>query len=153
MQEYVVGFAFWRDSVLLIHKKKGPSYVVGKLNGVGGKVEYSDDSFYHSMSREFLEEVDFSIYADEWEHIAIMNGPDYILHILSINLPDDGEYDDFSNPEDTGENLHWVPLTSESFDIGYYDSESDQTIQLVENLSWIIPLIKDKTTPFLEIYE
>ncbi len=60
MTEYVLGFLFnkvfdLRDkSVILIQKNK-PSFMAGKLNGVGGHVEPGESATY-AMTREFKEE-------------------------------------------------------------------------------------------------
>ena len=54
---YVVGFLFNRDltQVVLI-KKNRPTWQAGKYNGVGGKIEASDNTFHEAMAREFIEE-------------------------------------------------------------------------------------------------
>jgi 8-oxo-dGTP diphosphatase len=145
MTRYVVGFAFWRDQVLLIHKKKGPAYVVGKLNGVGGKIE-EDETVIKAMAREFEEETGLETWPSLWEHVAIMfgnanEGNDYELNILYTFLPDTSELDNIKNPEPSGEDLRWVPL------------DDFEKRGIVENLSWLIPLCLDRTTPFLKIYE
>lgn len=47
MTNYVVGFAFDanRRHVVLIQKGRGPEELIGKLNGVGGKIEAGESSF------------------------------------------------------------------------------------------------------------
>lgn len=153
MKEYVVGFAYWREHVLLIHKERGPAYVIGKLNGVGGKVE-GNESPTEAMAREFEEETGIvSVPHYTWLHNCTMNGPDYILHVLSVNLPNEFDYYDVKNPEENAEKLVWCQLTEESFRIGCYDAEKEETVKLVENLQWLIPLTIDPTAPFLEINE
>lgn len=56
LNEMVVGFLFDSnfENVLLIEKKK-PLWQVGKLNGVGGKIEENETPL-NAMRREFLEE-------------------------------------------------------------------------------------------------
>lgn len=142
---YVVGFAFWRDSVLLIHKKKGPSYVVGKLNGVGGKIE-KDETVKTAMSREFMEETGVETWPSAWNSVAVMKGDandgnEYELNILYAFLPDVTDFENIKNPEKTGEELEWIPLDNLS------------SFGIVENLKWIIPLTLDRTTPYLIINE
>ncbi len=57
--KYTVGFLFQDspelDSVLLIHKLRGPPYVVGKLNGIGGKFKEGETPL-ECMIREGEEE-------------------------------------------------------------------------------------------------
>lgn len=145
MTRYVVGFAFWRNKVLLLLKQKGPSYVVGKLNGVGGKIE-SEENILSAMAREFGEETGVETWPSLWNHVATMfgnanEGNNYELNILYTYLPDVGDFENIKNPEPTGETLSWIPLD------GFEKSD------IVENLQWIIPLCLDRTTPFLKIYE
>lgn len=145
MTRYVVGFAFWRDKVLLLLKKKGPVYVVGKLNGVGGKIE-EGENVISAMAREFGEETGVETWPSLWSHAAVMygdasEGNDYELNILFTYLPDVGEFDNIKNPESTGEDLSWIEL------------DGFENRGIVENLKWIIPLCLDRTTPFLKIYE
>lgn len=146
MRRYVVGFAFWRNQVLLLHKKKGPDYVVGKLNGVGGKIEGAEP-IIKAMSREFSEETGVETWPSAWNHVAVMygnadEGNDYELNILYNYLPDVTDFSTIKNPEASGEELEWVDLDKR---IG--------SVKLVDNLAWIIPLCIDRTTPFLKIYE
>jgi 8-oxo-dGTP pyrophosphatase MutT (NUDIX family) len=72
---YVMGFCFTPDKqrVVLTRKKKGPSYVVGKLNGVGGKLEEKEDGV-EAMIREFKEETGVEIPDAAWEHFANLRG-------------------------------------------------------------------------------
>lgn len=46
MKNYVVGFLFNNDmtKIVLIHKNR-PYWQIGKLNGVGGKIEEYESSF------------------------------------------------------------------------------------------------------------
>lgn len=140
MRRYVVGFSFWRNKVLLLHKKKGPAYVIGKLNGVGGKIE-SEEATEVSMAREYAEETGVETWPSQWEHVATMFGPDYELNILYTYMSDVTDFSQIKNPEDKGEDLEWILVD---------ELEKHAT---VENLKWIIPLCLDRTTPFLRIYE
>lgn len=76
MTSYVVGFLFneSRDSVAMIKKVKGPHSVIGRWNGIGGKVEDTDFNTYEAMSREFREEAGVDIVEFEWEKFAIVEG-------------------------------------------------------------------------------
>ena len=51
--------------VALIRKDRGPSFNIGKWNGIGGKVE-TGEGIRSCMSREFQEETGLLVAADEW---------------------------------------------------------------------------------------
>ncbi len=63
---YVAGFLFSedREQVVLVEKIQ-PEWQRGRLNGVGGKVEPTDDSPTAAMVREFEEETGWLV--REWE--------------------------------------------------------------------------------------
>lgn len=68
MQRYCLGFLFdpTTSEVLLIEKKRGPEYVLGKWNGLGGKVRDGESSSA-AMSREFEEEAGTYTSESEWK--------------------------------------------------------------------------------------
>ena len=70
MKQLTVGFVFDETltKVLLVHKQK-PDWQVGKLNGMGGKVE-DNESPTECMSRECLEETCLDIAVDAWTKFA-----------------------------------------------------------------------------------
>jgi len=65
---YVLGFLcdLSTGEVLLIEKKRGPQYVVGRWNGLGGKVNEGEE-LQDAMSRKFLEEAGVVTSSREWE--------------------------------------------------------------------------------------
>src|SRR5688572_12750088 len=75
MQGYVCGFMFSpdRSRVLLIRKRR-PAWQVGKLNGVGGKVEPGEVPL-HAMRREFREEAGLDV--ADWQHALTLTGSDW----------------------------------------------------------------------------
>lgn len=85
MTEYVCGFMFSEDkeNVLLIEKDR-PDWQAGKLNGVGGKIEFTSPNFQQegiespsqAMTREFYEEVGIITETKDWELFAISEGKD-----------------------------------------------------------------------------
>jgi 8-oxo-dGTP pyrophosphatase MutT (NUDIX family) len=71
--QYVLGFVYDMDCqrVLLIRKNR-PASLAGKLNGLGGKVEPTDPTPEHALSREVLEESGVSVRPDQWEDLGWM---------------------------------------------------------------------------------
>ena len=78
-QKYVLGFVFdsKTERVLLIKKNKSPEglngKMIGMLNGLGGKVETTDKSVHHAISREVKEECDLYIPPTEWVNYCDLN--------------------------------------------------------------------------------
>lgn len=84
--EYVIGFLFSTglDRVVLI-KKNRPSFLAGKLNGVGGKIE-PDERPIDAMRREFFEETGF--YVARWlkfNEVTVESDGGTMHCFLSIN--------------------------------------------------------------------
>lgn len=124
---YVCGFLFHGDWVLLVKKKK-PVWQAGLLNGIDGKVE-KFETVGECMRREFLEEtgrdvVDFKLFATE-------SGRDYKVYFYKSHLPSDEEWRaKYTN--DVGEKLTWIH--PQRFDLHH---------AVVGNLNWLIPLALD----------
>jgi len=152
-KKYVLGLAFWRDKgvnftfsgnkVALILKTKGPSYVIGRWNGVGGKIESYDTYPEFAMAREFKEETGLSTKAHQWLKFAVQRGTsddgnDYELYCYKTYLDRDQDIT-IENTEGDGEIVEWFDLNN--------------LPDIVPNLKWIIPLALDDTTGFLEIRE
>ena len=67
MIRYVAGLAFTNSAlqcVALVHKNRGPSGVVGKWTGIGGKIEEGETPS-EAMVREFAEETGIVIEIDQ----------------------------------------------------------------------------------------
>jgi 8-oxo-dGTP diphosphatase len=73
MKRYVVGFMFSGDGldVCLILKNR-PEWQAGKFNGVGGKIEPTDQSSAAAMCREFFEETGVNTDECEWDNFLLM---------------------------------------------------------------------------------
>lgn len=71
-KRYVCGFLFSSDRkrVLLIRKNK-PTWQIGRLNGVGGKVEEGETPL-EAMRREFHEEA--GLLREDWSEVAVLQG-------------------------------------------------------------------------------
>ena len=75
MKKYVVGFMFddQIQNVCLI-KKNRPEWQLGKLNGVGGKVDARETPL-EAMVREFREETGVATLAKTWAHVCTLRFP------------------------------------------------------------------------------
>lgn len=84
-KQMVAGFMFNADMtrVVLIKKNK-PHWQAGKLNGIGGKVEDSDETHHHAMSREFREETSMATEPADWQHYGRLEGPDWLVELFVI---------------------------------------------------------------------
>lgn len=82
--EFVLGFLFNNDySKVVLIKKNRPSWMSGKLNGVGGKVENYDNTIFDAMSREFFEETGVQTINLEWVHVLMLSFPDAYIHVFT----------------------------------------------------------------------
>lgn len=125
MQKYVLGFLFdnERDHVVLIRKTK-PEWMVGQLNGVGGKVnehEHKDDA----MVREFQEETGVTVVG--WEPFATLSAPNYRIHC----------YKAFST--DAINNVH----TTTEEEVEVIPLIKLKLYTLVCSVEWLVPLALD----------
>jgi 8-oxo-dGTP diphosphatase len=149
-KRYVLGFAFWREQVALIFKTKGPEYVIGTWNGIGGKIE-ADETGPDAMAREFFEETGVRIDSGFWYLFAAQrgkswDGPEYELNCFVAHLPNDQDFTKIKNTEGAGEVVQWFI---------YDDYEARDSFEdiITPNLKWLLPLALDHTTGFLEIRE
>lgn len=70
---YVCGFAFNEDkSQVALVLKNRPAFLAGKFNGIGGKVEPTDNSVTDAMIREFEEEAWLKTDMSDWTCIGNM---------------------------------------------------------------------------------
>ena len=127
--QYVVGFAFSKDlNYVLLVKKNRPEWQKGYLNGIGGKIEESDNSPIAAMYRECMEEAGIDLL---WEELGIMEGTNddggefkcYIFYAYSDRIFD------FKQRED------------EYLDVYTADSPDDywRDEQHIANLEFLIP--------------
>lgn len=74
MKRYVLGFYFDDDRVLLINKLK-PEWQRGKVNGLGGSIEFAiAETPIEAMVREFEEESGIKTSPRQWELVATLWG-------------------------------------------------------------------------------
>jgi 8-oxo-dGTP diphosphatase len=136
MTDYVLGFRFSADKkeVVLIEKLK-PKWQAGKFNGVGGKVEESDqipicqplDSEKAAMAREFEEETGVVVPADEWQYFGLLEGGTDKVHVFWS----------------VGDISECHTMEAEEVYISSVDPLPDKVIQ---NLRWMIPMMLDDST-------
>lgn len=82
MKSYVAGFMFrpMQDpelgmEVALVRKIKGGEFQVGRLNGIGGKIEKQDAYLPElAMLREFEEETGCKTKAEDWRKFCRLHG-------------------------------------------------------------------------------
>ena len=84
-QLYVLGFAFTPDGRVALIQKKRPAWQAGKLNGIGGKVENTEDSTA-AMRREFREETGVDIPVQAWQFRGRMFGENWSVFVYTCTL-------------------------------------------------------------------
>ncbi|MFA7407685.1 MAG: NUDIX domain-containing protein [Anaerolineaceae bacterium] len=148
MKEYVAGFMFAEDPVtadimvLLIHKSKtkGPEGVRGKLNAIGGHVDWPEHRMV-AMTREFQEET--GIYWIGWERFCTVKGTnydtgeDYIVHYFRTWT---NKFESVTNPEGPEE------------PVGWYSVGELHELTVVSDLKWLIPLALDRDIQGVDVY-
>lgn len=122
--DYTVGFLFnqTRDRVALIRKNK-PEWQAGKLNGIGGKVEF-DEMPAAAQVREFNEEA--GVLIDRWRHFAVLSYRGGKIFFY----------------EATGDLHSLITMTDEVIEIVAVEDIPDEIT--IPNLRWLIPLALDK---------
>jgi 8-oxo-dGTP diphosphatase len=124
-QKYVVGFMFTNDcnNVILIRKKK-PAWQIGKLNGVGGKIEINETPL-NAMVREYKEEAGITF--DKWNNFLTIEYKTCIVYFYK-GFSDGCFYQSETKESEVIEKIkinHWP------FD------------EVIPNLNWIISLALD----------
>ena len=127
MKKYTVGFIFNEpmDKVLLIHKL-APEWQIGKINGLGGKVEEGEANIT-CIVREIKEESGLITEPEDWNLVCIMHSPVFTIDCFAYVYK--GDMDDAKSME--AEQIEW-------FDVNKLPEN------IIENLSWLIPMSIDK---------
>lgn len=127
MKKYVVGFVFdsSREHILLIHKNR-PEWQKGFINGLGGKIEDGETAL-SAMVREIQEESGLLTLEDEWVYVGRIYSDTMNVEFFGYEYR--GDTDDAQSLED--EPIEWFPVKA-------------LPINLIENLTWLIPITLDK---------
>ena len=88
MQSYVLGLICSPDHkrTVLVRKNR-PFWAEGKLNGPGGKIEETDSSPSHAMSRELAEETGLHIPPETWRPLHTLEDPHYLVYCFFATHP------------------------------------------------------------------
>lgn len=121
---YVAGFLFSEDysKIVLIRKNK-PEWQAGAYNGVGGKIELTDDSPLMAMIREFKEETGVEV--KSWVEFCKLSGKEFEVYFFKAT----GDVTKVKTMEDE--------------EVCIFDSSYVYTENLIQNLHWLIPLALD----------
>ena len=133
MKEYVVGFMFSKDGrdVALIRKNR-PEWQAGKFNGVGGKIEPTDESPVAAMSREFYEETGVNVLRSNWIPFLTLTGETDAAHPEQSNPYKIYFFKTFSNLIQ-----HAGTVTDEQI---YILPADDLPKAVVPNLKFLVPM-------------
>lgn len=121
MKHYTLGFAIICGEVLLIEKKTGPPWMIGKYNGLGGGIE-DGETPQECMHREFLEEAAVSIAVPKKENFTFLSAGGTVF-VFRLDVGIQFAVDDI----DEG-HLEW-------FDMGHLP------VNACDNIRWMIPLL------------
>lgn len=122
--QYVVGFYFVEQNNVVLIRKNKPEWQLGKLNGVGGRVEVNE-SPVEAQVREFREEAGKQTIESDWRFFAALCCSDCIINFFSAH----GEFTGVHTTTD--ERIEFINI-SELSDEGRSD--------FIPNLRWLIPL-------------
>lgn len=142
MQKYVLGFAFCNDYVALIEKKRGPRGLIGYMNGIGGKIEMTDDTVKDAMVREFREETGYQ-HSIDWRHYGRYgDGVNWSIELFTAWLAHD-HLPAIKCTEEGGEQVKWCRI------------DLKDTEHPMANLRWLIPMAINSfgSKDFLDITE
>ncbi|MDO8617654.1 MAG: NUDIX domain-containing protein [Candidatus Uhrbacteria bacterium] len=127
MKKYTLGFIFNAslDKVLLMHKLK-PDWQVGKLNGLGGKMEDEEDGI-RGIQREIKEEAGLNTEPSDWIYIGTLHSATWTMEVFGYIYT--GDLTDAKSLEE--ERVEW-------FDVEKLPKN------VINNLRWLIPMTLDK---------
>lgn len=127
--EYVLVHAKvkWHEPMVLLVLKKRPSWMEGRLNLVGGKVEKGETPQQAAL-RELKEESGFEVKDDMISKLGIILGVNCIVHCFSASV---GDKIDPKPRDEEDELVAW-----------HYWEKAKDDYRLMPNLRIIIPLLE-----------
>jgi len=136
MKEYVVGLMFNKtmEDLLLIEKKR-PAKFVGRLNGLGGLMKEMENP-HDAMSREFEEECGIETKPSDWICIGDIYNYEYKVYFFKMKS------DDILDARTT---------TDEEVEIYSIKGTDIFNLDLVDALSWIIPIALDNNVQYFSV--
>jgi 8-oxo-dGTP diphosphatase len=125
MIKYVAGFLFSKNSekVVLISKLR-PEWQIGKLNGIGGKIE-KGETLYEAIVREFQEEAGVEI--KDWILFCCLKNKNW--HVYFFKAKADVEI-----------------KSMEEEQVGWYSVKDIYNLNTIPNLRWLIHMALDSVT-------
>ncbi len=126
MKHYTLGFVVICGQVLLIQKKTGPAWMIGRYNGLGGHIE-DDETPQECMYRELMEESGMPLKVPAKEAFTFVSaGGTVYVYLINVGIQfavqdiDEGhlEWFDIANlPASACDNLQWmIPLLFSGID-------------------------------------
>lgn len=133
MKEFVLGFAYDDECILLIRKNR-PNWQNGYLNGIGGHVE-EGETLHEAMSREFNEETMGKLgktTPPQWLYVCTFQGKEYKVHTFGLKM------------ERLDQLKGNVMIASDEGLIQDYGFEylHEHQYEMISNLQWLIPLVR-----------
>jgi 8-oxo-dGTP diphosphatase len=142
--EYVAGFLFSSNKEVLLVRKNKPEWQKGRLNGIGGKVEPTDETHSHAMSREFLEEAGVNIPVTDWTEFCTYYWVQGIVHFYYL-IDYNNEY--FTRARTcTKETIVRVEIGALNRSQPIFHPKTET----IYNLKWLIPLALDPSLNFIK---
>ena len=105
MKHYVVGFLMQDDECLMVNKTK-PAFMSEYWNGIGGKIEDTDEDIISAMERETFEET--GLKHIPWTMFAILLRPKATIYCFHHRSPFKDTWDVDQTKNDVGETLAWI---------------------------------------------
>lgn len=143
MKHYVLGFAFDGKAQRVVLIRMGPdSLFPGRWNGLGGKIEKTDDGPEMAMEREFREESGVQIDAARWEPtirllVVARDTKAILAKVICYRAT-------LTEPE--------IASASKAQDV-FAHPVNNLSREIVPNLDWLVPMHVFNETYYGEVYE
>lgn len=133
-QNFVCGFLYNKNqSQVILVKKNRPKWQLGRLNGVGGKLEEKENS-KACMVREFREETGVITNTTDWTHFCSYTWKEGIVNFYCA----------------TNEKYFIKVKTITDEEVGPYYIQDIKNHPHIYNLNWLVPLSLDSSLNFIK---